>query len=71
MQPAANTGSSDARADDAREIAGIATAMAQAWNGGDGAAYAALFTEDCDYVAFDGTHLKGRQATISICSTRC
>ena len=32
------------------------------WNRGDGCAYAALFTEDSDYVAFDGTHFRGRQA---------
>ncbi len=32
------------------------------WNRGDGYAYAALFTEDSDYVAFDGTHFRGRQA---------
>lgn len=31
------------------------------WNRGDGSAYAALFTEDSDYVAFDGTHFRGRQ----------
>jgi uncharacterized protein (TIGR02246 family) len=24
--------------------------------------YGRLFAEDCDYVAFDGTHLRGRQA---------
>lgn len=36
--------------------------MANAWNSGDGEAYADLFAEDCDYVAFDGTHLSGRSA---------
>ena len=39
--------------------------MVRAWNAGDGDAYAALFTKDCDYIAFDGTHLKGRQANAS------
>jgi uncharacterized protein (TIGR02246 family) len=30
------------------------------WNQGSGAAFAAVFTEDGDLVAFDGTHFKGR-----------
>ena len=32
------------------------------WNLGDGYAYAASFTEDADYILWNGTHLKGRQA---------
>ncbi len=32
------------------------------WNKGDGQAYASQFTEDCDYIAFDGSHFKGRKA---------
>jgi uncharacterized protein (TIGR02246 family) len=32
------------------------------WNQGDARAYAACFTDDVDYVAFDGSHLQGRQA---------
>jgi uncharacterized protein (TIGR02246 family) len=32
-----------------------------AWNQGSGAAFAAVFTEDGDLVAFDGTHFHGRQ----------
>jgi uncharacterized protein (TIGR02246 family) len=31
------------------------------WNRGSGGAFAAVFTEDGDLVAFDGTHLKGRK----------
>ncbi len=31
------------------------------WNQGSGAAFAAVFTQDGDLVAFDGTHFKGRQ----------
>jgi uncharacterized protein (TIGR02246 family) len=31
------------------------------WNQGDGAAYAASFTEDTDSILWNGTHLKGRQ----------
>lgn len=35
--------------------------LGEAWERGDADAYASLFTEDADYVVFDGTHLKGRQ----------
>src|SRR3712207_8655543 len=31
------------------------------WNNGSGDAFAAVFTEGGDLVAFDGTHFKGRQ----------
>src|SRR5215212_11549223 len=31
------------------------------WNQGSGPAFAAVFTEDGDLVAFDGTHFKGRE----------
>jgi uncharacterized protein (TIGR02246 family) len=30
------------------------------WRRGDGEAYGSRFTEDADYVAFDGTHTRGR-----------
>jgi uncharacterized protein (TIGR02246 family) len=36
--------------------------LLDAWGRGDGHAYGALFTEDADYVAFDGSHTKGRRA---------
>jgi uncharacterized protein (TIGR02246 family) len=36
-----------------------------AWNRSDARAYAALFAVDVDYVAFDGTCLRGRAATES------
>ncbi|QBS42494.1 SgcJ/EcaC family oxidoreductase [Nocardia sp. CS682] len=35
--------------------------QAQAWNAGDAAAFAALFTEDADYVTWFGTHTRGRR----------
>ncbi|MEV0298700.1 SgcJ/EcaC family oxidoreductase [Nocardia sp. NPDC050710] len=41
------------------ELIGRAT---QAWADNDAAAYAAEFAEDSDYVAFDGTLLRGRKA---------
>ncbi|RKH39702.1 SgcJ/EcaC family oxidoreductase [Corallococcus sp. AB050B] len=34
----------------------------ECWNQGDAQAYAACFTADVDYVAFDGSHIQGRQA---------
>ncbi|MFN8489590.1 MAG: SgcJ/EcaC family oxidoreductase [Caldilineaceae bacterium] len=36
--------------------------LTAAWAAGDAKAYAALFTEDADYVAFDGVNQKGRAA---------
>ncbi|CAM4490387.1 SgcJ/EcaC family oxidoreductase [Nocardia ninae] len=35
--------------------------QAKAWYDGDAAAFAALFTEDADYVTWFGTHTKGRR----------
>ncbi|GAA4950686.1 uncharacterized protein (TIGR02246 family) [Nonomuraea thailandensis] len=48
------------------EIAELLAGLAEAWNRGDAAAYAALFTEDADYITFDGTHTRGRQAVESM-----
>jgi uncharacterized protein (TIGR02246 family) len=42
-------------------IRAIHQRMIDAWNAGDGAVFAAPFTDDADFVAFEGTHLKGRQ----------
>ena len=36
-----------------------------AWGRGDGHAYGALFTDDADYVAFDGSRTVGREAIAS------
>lgn len=36
--------------------------LAEAWNAGDAAAYAELFTEDADYITYFGLHLQGREA---------
>lgn len=36
--------------------------LADAWGEGDPDRYAALFTEDADYTAFDGTRMVGRRA---------
>jgi len=34
--------------------------QADAWNRGDGAAFAATYAEDAEFITFDGTHLRGR-----------
>ena len=39
--------------------------LLDAWGAGDAAAYAALFREDADYVAFDGVNQKGRAAILA------
>ncbi|UBU09422.1 SgcJ/EcaC family oxidoreductase [Nonomuraea gerenzanensis] len=44
------------------EITELLTRLAQAWNNGDATAYAAVFTEDADYITFEGTHTRGRAA---------
>ncbi len=36
--------------------------LLDAWGRGDGRAYGAYFTEDADYVAFDGSRTRGRPA---------
>jgi uncharacterized protein (TIGR02246 family) len=41
-------------------VRGLYQQLMDAWNGGDGTAFAAAFTEDGDLVAFDGTHFAGR-----------
>jgi uncharacterized protein (TIGR02246 family) len=46
-------------------IRAIPQRMIDAWNKGSGAGFAAPFTEDADFVAFEGTHLKGRQEIAS------
>jgi uncharacterized protein (TIGR02246 family) len=40
----------------------LCQSLLESWGDGDGYAYAAHFTEDSDYIAFDGTHYKGREA---------
>ncbi|MEW6737477.1 MAG: SgcJ/EcaC family oxidoreductase [Acidobacteriota bacterium] len=50
---------------DADAIRAILQQMIDAWNKGSGDAFAAPFTEDADFIAFEGTHLKGRQEILS------
>jgi uncharacterized protein (TIGR02246 family) len=46
---------------DEEAIRAIPLQMADGWNQGSGAGFAAPFTETADFIAFEGTHLKGRQ----------
>lgn len=45
-----------------QEIRKLLDELVAAWNAGDAAAYAGLFTEDADYVTFFGLHTIGRKA---------
>ena len=44
---------------DEREIRELMERLSDSWARGDAQAYGAEFTEDCDYVAFDGTRFRG------------
>lgn len=49
----------DKTADEA-EIRDLFRRLLDDWGRGDGEAYGSRFTEDADYVSFDGSHTKGR-----------
>jgi len=44
---------------DEQEIRELMARLAGSWARGDAQAYGAEFTDDCDYVAFDGTRFRG------------
>jgi uncharacterized protein (TIGR02246 family) len=46
---------------DKADVRALYQQLMDGWNQGSGDAFAAVFTEDGDLVAFDGTHFKGRQ----------
>jgi uncharacterized protein (TIGR02246 family) len=43
----------------------LARQMIDAWNTGDALAFSASFTDDADFVVFEGTHRNGRQQIAS------
>jgi uncharacterized protein (TIGR02246 family) len=45
-----------------RAVLELVQALHDAWNRGDAATYASLFTDDADFVAWNGTYGRGRQA---------
>jgi uncharacterized protein (TIGR02246 family) len=47
---------------DRAEIRALLDHLIESWGKNDGEAYASAFSEESDYVAFDGTHIKGRAA---------
>ena len=47
-----------------RQLTDLFRRMCQAWSDGDAVAYGRCFTEDCDYVSFDGTRAQGRAAMV-------
>lgn len=47
--------------DDGIAVRGLYQELMDGWNEGSGEAFAAVFTEDGDLVAFDGAHFKGRR----------
>ena len=47
---------------DEQAVRDLVRQLLDAWGRGDGDAYGALFTEDADYVAFDGSNRRGTRA---------
>jgi len=45
-----------------RAVLELGQALQDSWNRGDAAGYASLFTDDADFVAWNGTYGRGRQA---------
>ena len=45
---------------DGRAVRELFETLLEDWGRGDGEAYGSRFTEDADYVAFDGSHTRGR-----------
>jgi uncharacterized protein (TIGR02246 family) len=52
-------------ADDEQAIRSIHYRMIEAWNAGDASAFIAPFRDDADFIAFEGTHLKGREQMLA------
>lgn len=46
-------------------IKDLLAAQREGWNRGSGSEFAAVFSSDADFIAFDGTLLKGKQAIAS------
>ncbi|MEJ7633045.1 MAG: SgcJ/EcaC family oxidoreductase [Rubrobacteraceae bacterium] len=56
-----NQRGTDATGADEAAVRGLYKQLMEGWNRGSGAEFAAVFAEDGDLVAFDGTHFEGRQ----------
>jgi len=55
----------DSKSDNEVAIRTLYQQMIDEWNGGNGDAFATPFTDDSDFIGFDGTHMKGRQEIAS------
>jgi uncharacterized protein (TIGR02246 family) len=53
-------------AEDEQRIRALLARLLEAWAQGDGEAYARCFTEDCDYITFNGMQLHGRRDNASL-----
>jgi uncharacterized protein (TIGR02246 family) len=54
------------RAADEREIRGLHRRVLDAWDAGDGEAFAAPFADDAVFVGFDGSVMRGREQIASV-----
>lgn len=50
------------RSEDEQAIRALIDNLISSWNAGDGASYGVPFTDECDYVTFNGDRLRGRRA---------
>jgi uncharacterized protein (TIGR02246 family) len=64
-QPTEPARKTDERQQDQEAIHALFHKLLDCWAAGDAQAYAALFTEEADYVAFDGVNQKGRAAIVT------
>jgi uncharacterized protein (TIGR02246 family) len=55
----------DLKSDDEAAIRKLYQQMIDGWNEGRGDAFAAPYTDDSDFIGFDGTYMKGRQEIAS------
>ena len=55
---ATSEASSDGAYADEAAVRGFPLQMIDAWNAGDGTAFAAPFSDTADFIAFEGTHLE-------------
>ena len=60
-----NSQTTKANSDNEVAIRTLYQQMIDGWNGGNGDAFATPFTDDSDFIGFDGTHMKGRQEIAS------
>jgi uncharacterized protein (TIGR02246 family) len=52
--------------DDEAAIRALLARLYEAWARGDGTAYAACFTEECDYITYNGMHLRRREENAAL-----